>query len=245
MTEDVNTQAIVEPAQDTQSTGQSEKSRENFARLEKAKEESAERAHKAEMEAALLKQRLDALEAMQKPKEVEVDPLDGMEDFVDPKALKAALDHREKRLKREAEEIADRRFKEWKAQEHQQNHVSRLKSEYPDYHEVMTEANIVAAEKNNPEFVQSLLHIKDDYERKKLAYGFMKRNSATKEAPPPTHSIKERVEENQRNPFYIPAGSGTPTSAVDFDIKSPQARAAAYAKLKAAQKRPIGQGNSQ
>ena len=243
MQEDVNQPEIVTPAQEQPASGLSDKARENFARLEKAKEEAAERAHKAEMEAALLKQRLDDMEARLKPKEQEIDPLDTIEDFIDPKSLRATLDHREKRLKREAEEIAERKLQEWKAKEHQQNHINRLKSEYPDFSEVMTEKNVMAVEQSNPEFVQSLLHIKDDYERKKLAYNFFKR-VLPKEAPQEQKaSIKERVEENQRNPYFIPAGSGTP-SAVDFDLKSPQARQAAYAKLKAAQRRPLGSGSS-
>jgi hypothetical protein len=52
-------------------------------------------------------------------------------------------------------------------------------------------------------------------------------------------SIKEKVEENTKNPYYIPSSASIP-SAVDFDIKSPQARRQAYEKLKAAQRNPIG-----
>lgn len=208
----------------------------NFRRVEAQREEARDRAVKAEMEAALLKQRLDMMEARNQPKEI--DPLDSVEDYVDPKSLKASLEQREKRFKREAEDIAERKFKEYKQKEEKQNHMQRLRSEYTDFGTVMTEDNVVELEKTNPEFVQSLLHIEDDYERKRLAYNYIKRNARPKEDRP---SIKDKVQENLTNPYYIPASTGTP-SAVDFDLKSPKARQDAYAKLKAAQRRPIGGG---
>jgi len=56
-----------------------------------------------------------------------------------------------------------------------------------------------------------------------------------------TTSIKDKIEENSKNPFYIPPSAATP-AAVDFDVKSPQARRQAYEKLKQAQRNPIGNG---
>lgn len=236
MTEDVNTQEAVTPEQKPEAAF-SENARQNFARLEKAKEDERERRIKAEMDHALLKQKLEMLEARNQTPER--DPLDDVVDYVDPTNYRADQDRREKRLKKEAEEIAERKFREFKQLDEQQNHMYRLQQEHNDYKEVMNEGNIVALEQTNPEFVQSLLHIKDDYERKKLAYNFIKRNRAvTPEARP---SIKDKIEENARNPYLIPSGSGTP-SAVEYDLKSPAARSAAYAKLKAAQRNPLGGG---
>lgn len=212
----------------------SDKARENFERLEKSKEEERERRVKAEMEAALMKQRLEMLEQRLQPQES--DPLDGVEDYVDKDRFKAALEQNNRRLNREAEEIADRKLREWKQQEHKENHMQRLKSEFPDFGQVMTADNVVKFEETHPEFVQSLMHIQDDYERKRLAYNFFKRNTPKEE---PRQSIKERVEENKLNPYHIPSGSGVP-SAMEYDLKSKSARDAAYAKLKAAQKNPIG-----
>ncbi len=236
MIEGVNEQAsLAEPVKEERPQLASDNARENFRRLENAKDEERERRIKAEMENALMKQRLEMLEKANQP--VERDALADVQDYVDPTSLKAAFAQERRHLKREAEEIAEKKLREWKEQEHKQNHVQRLRSEFPDFGNVMTEENVVKFEQTHPEFVQSLLHIQDDYERKKLAYNFFKRNAPKQEEPKP--SIKEKVEENNRNPFYIPSGSGVP-SAVDFDLKSPQARQAAYAKLKAAQKNPIG-----
>lgn len=236
MSEGVQADLAESVKEDKPQSTMSDNARENFRRLEEAKEAERERRVQAEQESALLKQRLEMLEQRNQPKEV--DPLDEDEDY-DPKRLKAALDQRERRFKKEAEEIATRKFEEYKNKEQKQNHMSRLKSENHDYDSVMTTENIVALEKANPEFVQSLMRISDDYERKKLAYNYLKRTQAVSKAP----SIKEKVEENSKNPYHIPAGSGVP-AAVDFDLKSPQARQAAYAKLKAAQRQPIGGGRN-
>jgi hypothetical protein len=89
--------------------------------------------------------------------------------------------------------------------------------------------------------LKSVLKIQDDYERRLLTYEYLKAQQPKKQAEEKA-SIKERVEENQRNPYYIPAGSGTPT-ALEFDIKSKSARDQAYQKLKEAQRRPIGNGS--
>jgi hypothetical protein len=236
MTEGVTEQETAEPVKEVVSQHLNDKDN-NFRRLEQAREADRERAIKAETELAFYKQQSEMQNQRNRPQEV--DPLDSMEDYVDPKVLKTALEQRERRFKREAEEITDKKLREWKQQELQENHMDRLKSQYNDYDQVMNEKNIVDLEQANPEFVQSLLSVKDDYERKKLAYNFLKRNTRPKESL--TASIKEKVEANAKNPYYIAAGSGTP-SAMDYDIKSPQARAAAYQKLKDAQRRPIGDG---
>jgi hypothetical protein len=233
MTEGVKDQASANLDNTVNSRTASSDKELNFRRLEAQRDEARERAARMEQEAASMKQRLEALEERTRPKEI--DPLEGAEDY-DPARIKAHLEQRDRRLKKEAEDITERKFQEYKKKEEKQNHEQRLKSTFKDYDEVMTEDNVVHFEQTNPEFIASLLHITDDFERKKLAYGHFKRNLPSKEERP---SIKARVEENKENPYYIAPGSGTP-AAVDFDIKSPKARQDAYAKLKAAQRKPIG-----
>jgi hypothetical protein len=81
------------------------------------------------------------------------------------------------------------------------------------------------------------MQIPDEYARRKVVYELLKREKPKGEEP----SIKSKVEENAKNPFYIAPGIGTP-AAVDYDLNTPSSKAAAYAKLKAAQRRPIGSG---
>ncbi len=210
----------------------------NFRRLEEAREEDRQRAFKAEMESALLKQRLEMLEKTTSPRES--DPLEGVEDFVDPARYKADQARREVRLKKEAEEIAERKFREYQQKNKQETHEDTLRNKYSDYDQVMTKENIMQFQETNPEFIKSLQYINDDTERKTLAYQFFKRNMKPKEDL--RQAIKDKVRDNAANPVMIGAGSGTPassTDAIDFDVSSPQARATAYAKLKAAQRRPI------
>jgi len=239
MTEGVKEQEpLAAPVKEERPQLASDNARENFRRLEQAKEDERERRVKAEMENALMKQRLEMLEKANQP--ADKDPLADVQDYVDPTSLKAAFAQERRHLKKEAEEIAEKKLREWKEQEHKQNHVQRLKSEFSDFGNVMTEENVVKFEQTHPEFVQSLLHIQDDYERKRLAYNFFKRNMPKEEV---RSSIKEKVEENAKNPYHIPSGSGIP-AAVEYDLKSKSARDAAYAKLKAAQRNPIGGGSS-
>lgn len=229
-------------SEETVSTEQkpiSDNARANFERLERSRDEANNRAQKAELEAALLKQRMDDIEARNRPKEE--DPLDKDDNYADPKSVKASQALMEKRMKKEAEEIAKRTYSELKNADKQENHITYLKQEFSDFNTVMTEKNVVSLEQSNPEFLQSLLHVKDDYERKKLCYQYLKRHTSQPEAE--KQSIKERVEQNAHNPYMIATGSGVQSahpSAVDFDVSSKSARATAYAKLKAAQKRPIG-----
>jgi hypothetical protein len=91
----------------------------------------------------------------------------------------------------------------------------------------------VNLEKTDPLFVETVLEIPDDYARRVKTY---KRLKSLNSAPAQQPSIKEKIEENARNPFYIPSSVATPPGGVDFDVSSKEARAQAYAKLKAAQK---------
>lgn len=238
MVDGVINQALAEPEiKKEDKTQQSISDKEiNFRRLENQRDEERERRIKAEMEAQLLKQRMDQIEKQLQPKES--DPLDGVEDYVDPERLKAVLRQERTALKKEAEEIAERKMREMRLQDEKLNHVSKLRSEFRDYDEVMNEGNIARLEQSNPVFLKAVLQIQDDYERKKLAYEYLKQSTPKVTESP---SIKEKVDENLRNPYYIPSGSGTPM-AVEFDLSSDKSRKDAYAKLKQAQRKPIGSG---
>lgn len=236
MTEGVKEQVIAEPEVKKESQAEISARDTNFRRLENQRDEERERRIRAEMEAQLLKQRMDQIEKqLQQP---EIDPLDGVEEYVDPKRLKAVLEKQRTALNKEAEEIAERKVRELRDQEYKQNHLSRLRSEFRDYDDVMNENNIAKLEQTNPVFLKAVLQVQDDYERKKLAYEYLKQ-SQPKVDPKP--SIKEQVEENLKNPYHIPSGSGH-GMGVEFDIRSTQARKDAYDKLKQAQRRPVGSG---
>lgn len=206
----------------------------NFRRLEAIRDQEREARIRAEMHAQAMHKELEAIKQMLQPKEA--DPLDDVEDYVDATRLKAKLEKERASFKKEAEEIARRTYEEKDREREQKNFLGRLKAEYRDFDEVMTESNLAQLEKTNPVFLKAVLAIPDDYERRKLAYEYLKNSRAPTEE---RASIKEKVEENARNPYYIPPTSGTP-AAVEFDLHSKEARNQAYAKLKQWQRRPIG-----
>lgn len=237
MTDGVIDQEIVRPEDKSQpQTGISDKARENFARLEQAKQVEREARIRAEMERDLLKRQIEQANA---PKEV--DPLDGVEDYIDKDRLQLIREKDKAAFKKEAEEIANRTYEARKRDEDKKNYLPKLKQQFADYDEVMNEKNIADLEDKAPAFLKSVLKIDDDYERRLLTYEYLKSQSKPKAEETPRPSIRDKVEENLKNPHYIPAGSGTP-SAVEFDVKSKAARDQAYAKLKAAQRRPISNG---
>jgi len=225
--------------ENTSSLQASDKARENFARLEKAKQEERDARIRAEMEREMLRKQLDDIRQANQPKEE--DPLDGVDDYIDKERLQLIRQKDKAAFQKEAELIANKTYEARRREEEKQNYLPRLKSQFNDYDSVMSEANIAKLEKSSPAFLKTVLKIEDDYERRLLTYEYLK--SQTDKIEEPKSSIQDRVAENQRNPYYSPAGSGTP-AAVDFDIKSKSAREQAYAKLKAAQRRPLGDGNA-
>jgi hypothetical protein len=242
MTEGVIDQATAPPETAEPPKMASDKARENFARLEAAKQVERDARIRAEMEREMLQKQIDEMKQHQATKD-EVDPLGGVEDYVDKERLQQIRKKDKAAFQKEAEEIANRTYEARRKDEDRRNFLPKLKSQFGDYDQVMTEQNIAELEQSSPAFVNSVLKISDDYERRLLTYEYLKAKKANKvvEDKP---SIKQRVEENQQNPYFVPAGSGTP-SALEFDVKSKTARDQAYSKLKEAQRRPIGNGAPQ
>ena len=203
----------------------------NFRRLEAAREAERERAVRAEMQADQMRAELNEIKQMLQPKES--DPLDGAEDYVDPARLRAKLDKERAFSRKEAKEIARQTYEEQKQEDERKNFMPRLKSQFPDYDQVMTEANIAALEQSDPVFVRAILREQNEYARRLDTYEKIKSLQVSK--PAEKVSIKAKVEENARNPYFVPSSTGTP-AGIDFDVSSKSAREAAYAKLKAAQR---------
>lgn len=232
MTESVK-QEVATPEKKAEAIQTSDKEL-NFRKLEQAREAEREARMRAEMQAEMLKKEIESIKEMMKPPEK--DPLDGIDDIVDPQILKAKFAKERETLAREAERIAKQTYERLEQEKNKSNFLQRLKQEHADFDQVMTENNIAKLEETNPVFLKAVLQIPDEYERRKIAYEYIKSNQVRKEEKP---SIQEKVQENMTNPYYIPPGSGTPT-AVDYDLHSPLARKQAYEKLKQAQRRPIG-----
>ncbi len=242
MTEGVTQQEIANPEKLKPQDGPSDKEI-NFRKLEAAREVEREARIRAEMQTEAMRNELNEIKQMLQPKEE--DPLDGVEDYVDPTRLRAKLEKVSAHLKKEAKEIARQTIKEDREQEEKRNFLQRLKYQFSDYDQVMSEANIASLETVDPVFLETVLEVPDDYARRLKTYKKLKSLQQVAPRVEEKASIKDRVEENAKNPFYISSSISTPsTSAVDFDVSTKEARNQAYEKLKAAQRRPIGNANA-
>lgn len=240
MNEGVNDQESAVPEKEVPAQNVVSDKELNFRKLEAAREQDREARIRAEMEAQMLRREMEEIKQMLQPKEK--DPLDGVEDYVDPARLIAKFDKERSAFERKAKEIAKKTYEELeqqKVENEKKNYLQRLKKDLPDFDQVMNEASISQLEKIDPVFLETVLAVPDDYERRLMTYKKLKSLSKPEEKK----SIQTKVVENQQNPYYIPNGSGTP-AAVQIDLRSKEAREAAYAKLKAAQRRPIGNGQA-
>lgn len=220
----------------------------NFRRLEAARDkerESRDRERdarlKAEMQNELLRQELENIKTMLQPKEK--DPLEDIEDItdLDRNKLKEILSKREEQIEKRFEKTLTQKLDEIERNKRRTNFRDELRKVYQDYDTVMNQDVIAAIQEREPEAVAAISAIEDPYVRCESAYKFFKKQMVVpqkEEAP----SIKERVEENMLNPYFTPSGQGSPPPAVEFDVKSPASKKAAYERLKAAQRRPIGNG---
>lgn len=236
MTSGVNTQDTASPGQADEADKLGNKEH-NFRRLEADRDRAKEAQIRAEMQNEQLRREFETLKDAMKPDEV--DPLDSED--IDPD-LKRRLQQSRKsesaRFERKAQEIAEqtyeRKLKQQKEAE-DKDFEKRLRKNHSDYDQVMNEENLLHLEKSNPDYLRAVLKNPDDYDRRKDTYNFIKKNLKDKEAA----SVNDRVNENMQNPYYIGGSQGAANapSAIDFDVSSKSAKEAAYAKLKAAQRR--------
>ncbi len=241
MTEGVNNQVSANPEEKVVQTESLSDKERNFRRLEAARDQERDARIRAQMESEELKRRLDHIEQMMQPKER--DPLDDMQDIsdLDQNKFKAILSDREAKLERKAKQIAKTAIQEHEQEKKKTNFREELRRQHQDYDTVMNEQTIAYFSEREPEAVEAITAIEDPYVRCEKAYNFFKKRMPSNE---PKQSIKEKVEENAQNPYMIPVGSGSVPSAIEFDVRSPSAQKDAYAKLKAAQRRPIGNGQA-
>lgn len=217
----------------------------NFRRLEASRDLEREARLKAEFQAQSLMKEIENIKQYLQPKEK--DPLDEIEDIQDlsKDKLKEILYKREEQLQKKFENSLPQKLEELERNKRKTNFRDTLRGIYPDYDEVMNKDVIAEITEREPEAVQRISAKEDPYERCEEAYHFFK--TMKKYTKPPKQeespSIKDKVEENMQNLYFIPSGQGTPPPAVEFDVRSKSARQAAYDRLKAAQRRPVGGGH--
>ncbi len=116
----------------------------------------------------------DMLENMMKQAvKPEVDELEAVSDaeFI-PKGQVNRLV--EKRAQKIAEDVVRREQEKFKAEQHHATFLTRLKSQYSDYDDVVTNETMALLEEQDPELVQTIVASKDPYKIGLQAYKFIK-----------------------------------------------------------------------
>ena len=232
MTEGVTTQATAEPEQKASSDKEL-----NFRRLEEARNHDREERIRVETQNQMLQNELNQIKEYMKPKEA--DPFDDIEEYIDPelkKRLEAKFSNFASSVERKAAETAKNTYQEIqnkKKEADDKNFMSKLQDKYNDFDEVMSEQNIFEIGKQKPAFLKAILKVPSEFEKREDLYLEIKNSKA---AGVKTPTVQDRVQANQKNPYFIPSGSAPTSNAIDFDLNAPGAREAAYQKLKAAKK---------
>lgn len=139
----------------------------------------------------------------------------------------------EKQIEEKAEKIASSALEKREASRFSE----RLHERYRDYDEVMTESNYEMLTEQDPEFVESLPEIKDEFKRRELAY---KKISKLKAAQKKEPTAQEIADKNVDAAYHYTGGQrGAMTQDINWKSfnSSPEAKSKAYAALKAAQRR--------
>jgi hypothetical protein len=206
----------------------------NFAALRKKTEALEADLQESKQVISKQNQMLEQMQARFQPARDEFDALPD-EELIDKAKLKRIREKDREEFRKEAQQVA----RETYAQIDSENFASKLKAAYPDYDQVVNQANAERLQEKEPGFMRLLAREKDEFIRREEAYKKMKELAQAVE--PPKVKAQDVVEENRKaaGNFFTPSGHGPMNNpyAFEFDVRNPQARANAYQKLKAAQKR--------
>lgn len=201
----------------------------NFARLRQEKERAVAAAQEAMAEKERLQLEIEKVRAQaQKMRAPELEDEDEVDDepYVNRKGLKRVLSKLDQSIENKIDERAQAIAKRILEEERQKNFVFQLKSEYRDFNEIVTADSLEKMQNANPRMAAIIDRMPDGYEKGQMVYETIKTMGLHKKPEP---SVKERVEQNQRNPYYHPTTSGQGTAAMgDF---SEAGRKAAYQKI--------------
>lgn len=209
----------------------------NFRRLEAARDKEREARIRAEMQTETLMKEIESIKTMLAPKEK--DPLEEIEDIadLDRNKLKEILSKREAQLQRKFEQTLPQKFEEYERNKKRTNFREVLRERYQDYDEIMNQDVLTQLPERDAQVIEAISAIEDPYVRCEKAYNYIKQCKKAHQSH--TEALKQKVEENQTNTYYFPSGQGSPPPAVEFDVRSKEAKMAAYAQLKAAQRKGI------
>ncbi len=157
-------------------------------------------------------------------KQVEEDDDSDDEPYIDKKRLKKELGKVVKQTTTDTEAKIQNAVQNALAKERQ----AMWMKNNADFYEVMQHAQKFA--ERDPELAETILEMPDTFERQKLVYKNIKALGLHKKEEPKS-SVQDKINQNQRSPYYQPSGVGSApyASAADF---SPSGQKNAYDKMK-------------
>lgn len=148
------------------------------------------------------------------------------EPYVDHKKLNKKLSSFEKKLEEKFEKKVDERARLMLDQKDEENW---LKSN-SDFNEVLNEDNLMKFVNKAPAMAESIKRMPDGFEKQKLVYNAIKSMGIDKpDSKQP--SMQDKINANQRSPYYQPSGVGASPYAAAGDF-SPTGQKNAYNKMK-------------
>ncbi len=146
-----------------------------------------------------MNERLMKMTTQANPPKQEIDELDAISDdeFI-PKGKVNKLV--EKRASRIAEEIAKRETEKFFKQQNDAQFISRLKSKYADFEEVVNSETMSLLEEQDPELAASIAELKDPYKIGMQCYKFMKASNLADKAPQSRRAkeVDKKLEQNEK-----------------------------------------------
>jgi hypothetical protein len=208
----------------------------NFAALRKKTEALEAELQKRDQ---MMQQQHQMIQQLQNRFPDQRDELDSLPDdeLLDKAKFKRLIEKERSSMRKEAEEVARQTYQKIDSE----NYQHKLYSAFPDYDQVVNNANAEKLQEKDPEFMSLLAEVKDEYKRREMAYKKMKKLAQAEEDARVKVKAQDVVNENRQtgSNFYSPGGQGPSANpyAFEFDVKSPEARKKAYERLKAGQKR--------
>lgn len=180
----------------------------NFAQIRKQLEQERAARQQAENDKLQLMEQINRVATQ---KSAHDDDDSGDEPYVDEKRLNKKLAKFEaalsEKFEQKAEEKAHQKLEEFKKQQWMKSN--------PDFNEVMDHAQKFAD--RDPELAESILSMPDNFERVKLVYKNIKALGLHKKEETKS-AIQDKINQNQRSPFYQPSGTSGPGYAAMGDF---------------------------
>ena len=106
----------------------------------------------------------------------------------------------DKRIKKQAEAIAEQKYRQLEAEREQSRFLERLQSKYSDFSDVVNSDSIALLEEKDPELANSIAELKDPYKIGMQTYKYLKAMNLSDKVPERRHAkeVERKIEKNEK-----------------------------------------------